>query len=505
MKEVISAKMMRQSDAALISSGTSSEELVSRAAKSVFDAFDFSSYRKIVIICGKGNNGADGLALALLLKSADLICDVTTSGCFVTGENSLYLEKCRNAEIVCTDFDDGVSFDGYDLIVDCLFGTGFHGEASGVGLDIIRAVNTAKKKGAKVLSVDIPSGISGDNGLGGEHIISDFTFSIGTLKSGLFLGCGKDAVGKIKNLDIGIPIIGKPSYLCGSEDFTDVIFERKNLCNKGDFGYITLLGGSIDYTGAVKLAENAAAAMRSGCGVCRAAIPRSAVSLTAPCLLEATITTIDDVRGSMLSDRDGIDRALTKAAAVGIGMGWGRGEHNGEILEYILENYKIPILIDADGLNALCSVGTDILKKNAGNTVLTPHLKEFERLSGVPVNETLTDPIGYAKKFAGEYNVTLLLKGPTTVITDGETVYLVDRGCAGMATAGSGDVLSGIITSLLGYSHASLPLTAACGAWIAGRAGEIAEHRKNPVSMIASDTISAISDAVGEIYSHHFN
>jgi NAD(P)H-hydrate epimerase len=155
-------------------------------------------------------------------------------------------------------------------------------------------------------------------------------------------------------------------------------------------------------------------------------------------------------------------------------------------------------LIDADGLNTLAEMDLSLLKSSACKIVLTPHLKEFERLSGIPIAEIVKDPIYHAKCFARTYGVVLLLKGTCTVVTDGDKVYLVNRGCAGMATAGSGDVLSGILVGLLGYADAN-PLSVACGAYIAGRAGELAERDVNPISMIASDTVAHIPKAVGEM------
>lgn len=500
MISVVSAAVMRASDKAIIKSGTDGVSLVERAAGAVFDNFDFLSYRNPAVICGGGNNGADGLALALIMKKSGINVRVITVGESKSDECRFFRRKCDDVGIAAQQFSSDTDISGYDLIVDCIFGTGFRSSAGGDALDAIRMINRAHEKGTNVVSVDIPSGISGDNGLGGEFVHADTTFSIGTLKSGYFLGNGKDAVGRLKNLDIGIPIVGEKYRLCGEDDFTSVIRKRPNLCNKGNFGYITLLGGCTDYTGAIKLSANAAAAMRAGCGVCRVAIPRSTVSLIAPCLTEATISTLCDDGGEMLFDRSGIDRALSHTSAAGVGMGWGQGGSRGEILSYIITNYDKPLLIDADGLNILSQIGVDILKNRHGATVLTPHPKEFERLSGISTEEVLSDPIGHAKNFAAKFGVILLLKGPTTVITDGSQLLLIDRGCPGMATAGSGDVLSGIITALLGYSAENPLITVACGAWITGRAGEIAEIRTNPVSMIASDTVSAIHDAVTDIY-----
>lgn len=518
VKKIISANVMRESDKACIMSGTTGRDLVKRAAAAIFSAFDFSNYSDysdssnysdysdhpdITFFCGVGNNGADGMALALLLKSAGIPCNVINVGCPISEEAKFFLSECQGQKIPCEPLYDGAA-NNRSLIVDCIFGTGFHGTAHGDSETAIHMINAAKKQGTKILSIDIPSGLSGNSGLGDTFVRADITLSIGTLKYGHVFGHGKDAVGELVDLDIGIPIVGKYGVLCEAHDFTSVICKRENYCHKGTFGYITLLGGCTNYSGALKLAENASASLRSGCGVCRVALARSTVSLIAPRLLDATLTTINDESGNMIFDKDGIDRAMYGISALGVGMGWGNGPHCGEILSYILETCETPLLIDADGLNALSRIGIDVLKGAHCPIILTPHPKEFERLSGISVTDTLSDPVGVAKSFAGKFNnVTLLLKGSSTVVTDGKECYIIERGCAGMAVGGSGDVLSGIITSLLGYSRASIAKTVACGAWIAGRAGEIAEATTNPVSMIASDTVGSIPSAVGEIYAYH--
>lgn len=503
VKKIISANVMRESDKACILSGTSGIELVRRAAFAIFSAFNFSAYSDIAIYCGVGNNGADGMALALLLRSANIPCRVINVGEPRSNEARYFFSECLMQNITCSPLSDIVT-DGAMLIVDCIFGTGFHGFPSGDSEVAIHMINAAKERDSKVISIDIPSGLSGNSGLGDTFVRADITLSIGTLKYGHVFGHGKDAVGELADLDIGIPIVGEYSELCEACDFASVIPKRENNCHKGTFGYITLLGGCTNYSGAVKLAENASASLRSGCGVCRVAIARSTVSLIAPRLLDATLTTIDDDGGNMIFDKDGIDRAMQGISALGVGMGWGNGRHCGEILAYIIKTCKVPLLIDADGLNTLSRIGMNALRDAHCPIVLTPHPKEFERLSGVSVRDTLSDPVNAAKRFASGFNnVTLLLKGSSTVITDGKECCIIDRGCAGMAVGGSGDVLSGIITSLLGYSTASIVKTVACGAWIAGRAGEMAQNKTNPVSMIASDTVGSIQDAVSEIYAYH--
>ena len=176
-------------------------------------------------------------------------------------------------------------------------------------------------------------------------------------------------------------------------------------------------------------------------------------------------------------------------------MGIGTGEGAKQILGHILDKYTGTLIIDADGLTLLSQTEKDRIKKSACNIVLTPHIKEFSRLTGCSVNEILEDPIGNAKKYAAKTGMVVLLKGPSTIITDGERVFVTDRGCAGMATAGSGDVLSGIAAAVCAYVEDKC-LAAATAAYINGAAGELAEKKMGAVSMIASDTIAAIPEVV---------
>ncbi len=278
-------------------------------------------------------------------------------------------------------------------------------------------------------------------------------------------------------------------------DIKDKFNYREKDTNKGDYGYVGIIGGSIEYSGAIKLANMSTCSLRSGAGVVRLIVPKSITKSIMPYLLEQTIFQIDDENGKMRFETRQIDSALNKLKAIAIGMGWNRNIEYEKILEYILLNYNIPVVIDADGLNTLSSMDLDILKSTRCKVILTPHLKEFERLSKKSIEEIKGSSINLAKEFAKKYNVILLLKGPTTIITDGKEVYLVKRGCPGMATAGSGDVLSGILVGLLGYNDADL-LTVATGAYLNGISGEIAEKKYTDISQMAHDTIESIPDAI---------
>lgn len=285
-------------------------------------------------------------------------------------------------------------------------------------------------------------------------------------------------------------------YNIENSDIKEIFKIRNPESNKGDFGYIGILGGCENYSGAIKLANMSATALRAGCGIVRLIIPKSIENFVAPYLLEQTMFTFDtDEKGNMIFDENKIKETLSKLKALAIGMGWGSGNDNEKILKYIIENYNIPLIIDADGINCLSKMDLNILKKYKGKIIITPHLKEFERISKVKIDEVKVNPIKYAKQFAKEYNVIVLLKGHTTIVTNGEDTYLVEKGCPGMATAGSGDVLSGILVGILGYNKPNI-LTISAGAYLAGTAGEIAQEKYTDISMKASDTIECIPEAI---------
>lgn len=289
--------------------------------------------------------------------------------------------------------------------------------------------------------------------------------------------------------------INEFTYEIEAKDIKEKLKERPSDVNKGDFGYVGIMGGCLEYSGAIKLANLSASAMRSGCGVVRLIIPKGIAKIVAPYLLEQTIFPMDDNDNKIVFSEEKINEALIKLKAVAIGMGWGQSTEYEKILEYILNNYQIPVIIDADGLNTISKMDMDILKNTKCKVILTPHLKEFERLSKIKMENIKQDEINIAKEFAKRYNVILLLKGPTTIVTDGERVFLVKRGCSGMATAGSGDVLSGILIGLLGYNDPDLYIIAT-GVYLNGVAGELAQQKYTDISMITSDTVKYIPEAV---------
>lgn len=282
------------------------------------------------------------------------------------------------------------------------------------------------------------------------------------------------------------------------KDIKNIFFKRNKDSNKGDFGYVGIMGGSIEYSGAVKLANLSASSLVSGAGVVRVIIPKEIQSSVMPYLLEQTLFSIESKNGHMLFNKNIIDKSLEKLKALAIGMGWGESDSNKKILKYILETKDIPIIIDADGLNTLAKMDKCILNNTKCKVILTPHLKEFERISEYNLEYIKNNKEKCSIEFTKKYNVILLLKGSETIVTDGEETCLVKRGCPGMATAGSGDVLSGILVGILGYNKPSV-LSISAGAYLAGLSGELAEKELNDISMRASDTIFKIPKAINEI------
>ncbi len=493
MISVISTQTMRHSDAETIRRGVSGRELMWRAGQAIYDSYLW--HGRVAIVCGSGNNAGDGYVLALLLQRVGISCTLIRLSEKLSEDGRYYHEKCAAAGVAELRFSSETTFEEYDVIVDCLFGTGFSGTVSGLYREAIERINKAKKY---VISVDINSGLGGDNGQGDCAVRSELTLSIGYYQYGHFLGRAKDLMQEKRNLDIGIDLRGESAGVVEACDLAPILAPRAQCSHKGDYGYVTVLGGCREYAGAVKLANLSCAALRSGCGVATLAVPQSIADSVSPYLLESTLALLPDENGHALPDGEALDRILSRRAAVAIGMGWGRSPHNAEILRRVLRNYALSVVIDADGLNTLAEMDREILKNTACRVLLTPHPLEFSRLCGRPVAEILSDPVGIAREYAREMGVCLLLKGACTVVTDGEEVLLVDRGCAGMATAGSGDVLSGILVGLLGYAEMT-PLTAACGAYIAGLAGELAAAEMGEISMLASDTVRYIPHAIGVI------
>ena len=357
---------------------------------------------------------------------------------------------------------------------------------------MIRLINAS---GAYVVSADINSGLNGDSGMAEEAVRSDLTVCIGSWKPGHFLNMAGDLIRDKVCVDIGIPPKGRGMKLLEAEDVAELFPPRKHFSHKGDYGTIALIGGSLRYSGAIRLAALANAGMRSGAGIVRLCAPRSLCEKMIPEVLEATLFPLDETGGQMVFREETFREALQGTRTAAFGMGAGNTEETEKAVKFLLQEYEGTLILDADGLNALAGLNCEGLETAKGSVILTPHPGEFSRLSGKSMDKIRNNPIPLAEEFARSHRATLLLKGPATIITDGTQTILTDRGATGMATGGSGDVLSGVLAAVAAV-HPDIPVkAAAAAAWINGRAGEIAQERMGDVCMTAGDTAAAIPEA----------
>ena len=532
MKRVLSVSNMRRSDANAIALGTPGRELMFLAGKSIYENVAWKP--PVAIVCGSGNNAGDGYAVAQLLCDGGIDCTVFMLSDRTSADGGFFLQGCRERGIDIRRIEDGeLDFSGFGTILDCIFGTGFKGEATGRAKEVIEAINAS---GAYIVCADINSGLDGDSGISKLCVHSGLTVSIGDYKPGHFLNMAKDVMKKRMNYDIGIEPVEEPFWLLEHDDFKDIFKPRRNYSNKGSFGYISLIGGSKRYCGAIKLASMANAAMRSGAGVVKIAVPASLAGAVAPFVLESTLFPLSDNEGEVVFNEREIDELSRNTRTIAFGMGVGVTDETAMILRHLLKEYSGTLIIDADGLTVLSKLmeeDTSTLANAKPRVVLTPHAKEFARLNGTSIEGYMDDPIEAARSYAHRTGAIVLLKGPTTIVTDGSKVYLTSTGCPGMATAGSGDVLSGILAAVCSWAPAALAepdsaqssrtdtkpdtkpgsktpsktgeddallLSVAAGAYINGRAGELAQLRSNPISMTAGDTAQSIKDAIGEYF-----
>lgn len=491
MIKVVTVNGMREADNKTIQDGTPSITLMLRAAESIYQAYQYRG--NIAIVCGLGNNGGDGFALAEIMLDKGHNPTVYRFNGQLSADAEYYYNRLLDKGLLPILIDNDMDFNDYDIIVDCIFGTGMSREVLGLYSSIIDSIN---KSQAYIVSADIPSGLNGDNGrVMGVAVRANLTVSIGAFKTGHFLNDGKDYTGELVNHNIGIETPDS-YYLVENKDLEDLFSRRQKNINKGSAGKLLIIGGSAEFMGAMILAERGAAALRVGAGLNALAIPSSFIREMMLRITTSTLYPMPDDNGRIIYNIDILNNLVNSYNSIAIGMGIGNGQDNIMIIKHLLQQ-DINLLIDADGLNAIAS-DINVLKGHKARLIITPHPKEMSRLTGYDVNYILSNLIQVSKEFATEYNVIVLLKGVTTVVTNGKDLYLVDKGSPAMAKGGSGDVLSGIIGGLLARGIEPF-ISAYAGAYISGRAGEIATIKINEYSALPTDTVNSIAEVINEI------
>ena len=454
-------------------------------AEAVHEALTALEGERVVIFCGGGNNGGDGLGAARWLQSYGVSVRAFVVGAAldaVQGDAAMELAMFTKAggrvEALSTE-DDWVlaelAASKADVLVDALLGTGFHGELEG---DVLRACELLNKSEKYILAVDVPTGVNADNGAVSENAVrADHTVTMALVKTGLLLYPGREYCGDIELADISMPVKLVEDYQSDKYRLTDEIVRellplRKANAHKGDAGRVVICAGSPGYTGAAALASDAA--VKAGAGLVSLYTPLSSRDVLAIKLTEVMVHGLLERMPGILGGGAASDVASSAEAAdvLAIGPGLGTSESTQEAVRTILQKITTPVVIDADALTALAG-HTEILAAMQAQKVLTPHPGEMARLTGLEIAEIEADRINVAKKYAEQWQAIVVLKGAPTVIgCPNGTVYVNSTGNSSLATGGSGDVLTGIIAGLAAQ-EISLQEAAICGVYLHGLAAEL--------------------------------
>ncbi|HOP06039.1 MAG TPA: NAD(P)H-hydrate dehydratase [candidate division Zixibacteria bacterium] len=455
------------------------------------------------VICGKGNNGGDGFVVARYLHEAGCEVEVFFVGPpeKLSPDARLNYNRALDLDLNLTEIISIESLPeelNSDYIIDAVFGTGFSGAPRGITAELIEYMNDQPQP---VLAVDMPSGLNADTGQHeGAVVRAVASYTLALPKYGLYVSPGRELSGPVQVVPIGVPdeVLRKFDFrtdLISPFDVKILLPQRQPEGHKGNFGKLLILAGSTGMTGAAALAGKAA--FRSGSGLVKIACPRSCLPLIASQILEATSWPLPDVakKGALAMRGLGEVRALLKEQdAIAIGPGIGQHRETAELVRRLLTTLDKPAVIDADGLNVLAG-HMDIVRECPAPLVLTPHPGEFKRLSGKSVPTDIHGRLAIAREFASEYDVVLVLKGSPTVVADPKgNAWVNSTGNNGMATGGSGDVLTGAIGSLLGQGLDAID-AAVCGVFVHGLAGDLAALDLGARSMIAGDLVEFLPDA----------
>ena len=500
--KVLNCKQMRELEAIAVKNGNTYIGLMEKAGASASAFLLQKKLRKgdkVVILCGKGNNGGDGYVIARYLLESK----IPTAIIMVDGEpktddaiqmykrviNKVEIlrystNKKRCKEILCMA----------NWVVDAIYGIGFKGSVTGDTAEIISYVNSLN---CCVLSIDLPSGAVGDTGeVLGECIKADYTISFSALKLAHILYPSMDYCGKIFSADIGI----NNSIADNFENTVEIINkdfvrhclpERKPSSHKGTYGTLSAICGSYAMAGAAIMCSKSA--LRSGVGLLNVMLPKSIYPIVAGQCIEPVFTVLQENNMGTISSNAAqrIIKKVNSSNAVLIGCGLGLNFDIIDIVSLLIKNCTVPMVIDADAINAV-SKNIDMLRNKKSDIVITPHPGEMARLLIKSVLDVQSNRIEYAQKFALKYGITVVLKGANTIVADkGGKVFVNRTGNAGMSRGGSGDVLAGIIGSFIAQGMSAIN-AALCGVFIHGEAGDKCAESLSQYGMLPTDMIDML-------------
>ncbi|HEY5692112.1 MAG TPA: NAD(P)H-hydrate dehydratase [Cyclobacteriaceae bacterium] len=456
----------------------------------------FNTTKKVGIVCGTGNNGGDGLGIARLLSEWGYNVKVWIIKGAVPESIDFCINKKRLPDKVSSslikDKPDVGIFKNCDVIIDGIFGSGLSRKLEGVYADVVNEIN---KAAGIVVAIDIPSGVFADKPTESESVHADFTVTFQTPKLSFLFPENENRVGLWEAIHIGLSNsflkeASTSNYLIDKKYVRIKIPIRKKFAHKGDFGRALLIAGSEGKMGACVLA--AKAAMRSGVGLLTTHVPRCGYSIIQTAVPEA-MTSVDQDQICF-----GTAPNIDVYSAIGIGPGLGLSSDTINAFKNLLQNVEDPIVVDADGINILAS-DSSMIHLLPANSLLTPHPGELERLIGGWKNDF--DKLEKVREFAAQTKCIIIIKGAySAIVSPNGQIFFNSTGNPGMATGGSGDVLTGILTGLLAQKINPLDV-AIIGIYVHGLAGDLAKFELGQVALMASDIIDYLPQAFKEVSS----
>ena len=510
--KILTVQQIRDIDQRAIKEfGVSSIALMQRAGEGIAEAVAEILVERnlpgvVGIITGKGNNGGDGFSAALSLATRGIKSRIFAlfshgelskdAGTFYRKAKSHKSIKILNVSTVPLLRKHEASVQRCSVLVDAILGTGFHGKPKGVVEEAIDLINAFR---GVVVAIDVPSGLDASTGQAEKAVMADLTLTMGFCKAGFLQGDAMNYVGALRIIDIGIPpLLGDGArsdfHLLDRSMVGAVLPRRARISHKGTYGHVLIVGGSLGMTGAAILC--ARAALRAGSGLVSVACPASAqMAVAAGCTEAMTVALPDSLDVVVL--RDVV--ASRKFDALVLGPGIGRDPNTQKFVIRTLLEIDAPMVLDADALYSIAANKFDLLKAKSQKLILTPHLGEFARLIGKDVEKVKMSLWGDISILSVNSGAIVVVKSHVCAISNGKSGVLINiSGNPGMATAGMGDVLSGIIGSFLGQGLSPLD-AAAAGVYIHSSAGDLAAKCCGFYGLIASDVIETIPQAILEI------
>jgi NAD(P)H-hydrate epimerase len=512
---VLNAAQMREADRRTIQEvGIPSLVLMENAGRQVLTAIE-SVYpdlaeRQVAIVGGKGNNGGDGFVVARTLRQRGIDVSVFLVGSVaeVKGDARVNLDILGRLGMTVVEIEDEGQWDlhfseiaEHTLIVDAIFGTGLDSPLGGIYETIVADLNGS---GIPIVAMDLPSGMSADTSdLPGAVVEAAVTVALGAPKLPLVLPPAEQKAGEIVIADIGIPadvidgLDGPRIELLTRDRMRSLIAPRAPDAHKGDFGRVLVVAGSPGKSGAAVLA--AEGALRSGAGLVTVATPRACLPIVASQAAEYMTLALDET-ATGTADFTAVEQVLgVPADVVAAGPGLGRSEGVTTFIRELVERVDVPLVLDADALNAFADEPAALVGREGRDLILTPHPGEMARLVGCRVDDVQANRLGIARDFASSHRVYVILKGHRTLIaTPDGRVFINPTGSPGMATGGTGDVLTGMVAAWLAQLLDAEP-ACSLAVYLHGAAGELADADEGEVSMTAGDLVTHIGDAVLEL------